>query len=57
MLATAESLNAAMVRSGWALAYRHYSEAYVGQEAEAKAAGRGLWQGRFIEPWDYRAGT
>ena len=57
MMATGESLNAAMVRSGWALAYRHYSEAYVGQEAEAKAAGRGLWQGRFIAPWDYRAGT
>lgn len=50
-----ESLNARMVRDGWALAYRRYSLAYVGEEAEARAAGRGVWQGPFIEPWEWRS--
>ena len=50
------NLNAEMVKSGWALAYRKYSRDYVGQEASAKAAGRGLWQGEFVEPWDWRRG-
>ena len=57
MMANGESLNAAMVRSGWALAYRRYSNAYVSEEAAAKAEGRGLWQGRFVTPWDYRSGA
>lgn len=48
-------LNAAMVRGGWALAFRRYSEAYVGVEGDAARAGRGLWSGRFEEPWAWRA--
>ncbi|MFO1154971.1 MAG: thermonuclease family protein [Rhodospirillales bacterium] len=48
-------LNAQMVRDGWALAYRRYSLAYVGEEAEARAAGRGMWRGQFIEPWEWRS--
>lgn len=48
-------LNAMMVRGGWALAYRQYSLDYVGEEAEARAAGRGVWQGPFIEPWEWRS--
>jgi Micrococcal nuclease (thermonuclease) homologs len=48
-------LGAAMVRAGWALDYRHYSHgAYAGEEAEAKAAGRGVWSGSLTPPWVWR---
>ena len=56
MEATGEDLNAAMVAAGWALAYRRYSTAYAGEEASARAARRGRWQGAFVPPWDHRAG-
>ena len=49
-------LNAWMVAQGFALAYRHYSRAYVGEEHSAKAARRGVWQGQFVEPWKWRRG-
>ena len=45
-----------MVSQGFALAYRKYSTAYVGQERAAKAARRGLWRGEFVAPWDWRRG-
>ena len=52
-------LNAEMVRLGWALAYRPGSDPfprpkYERQEAEARAAGRGMWRGTFIPPWEWR---
>jgi len=47
-------LNAEMVRLGWAVAYRQYSTTYVSLEDEARQAGRGLWQGHFQMPWDWR---
>lgn len=50
-----ENLNEWMVRQGWAVAYRHYSTAYVGAEDDAKKARRGLWAGEFQMPWDWRA--
>jgi endonuclease YncB( thermonuclease family) len=43
-------LNRTMVESGWALADRRVSEDYVAGEAEAEAAGRGLWSGEFALP-------
>lgn len=43
-----------LVRRGWALAYRQYGLTYVRQEAEARAAKRGLWETRFIAPWQWR---
>ena len=49
-------LNAEMVRRGWALAYRRYSTDYVDEENDARAAGRGIWQGRFVPPWEWRRG-
>jgi endonuclease YncB( thermonuclease family) len=52
--AGAEDLNAWMVAQGWALAYRQYSRAYVGQETAAHAAGLGIWRGAFTAPWDWR---
>ncbi len=51
-----KDLNAWMVSEGWALAYRRYSEAYVDEEAGAKAARVGVWRGDFVPPWDWRRG-
>lgn len=39
-----------------ALSDRTYSTAYVDAEEGARSAGRGIWQGRFEMPWDWRAG-
>lgn len=50
-------LNAWLVSEGWALAYRRYSADYVEEEASARAAQRGIWRGRFVAPWDWRAGV
>jgi len=37
-------LNAALIRSGFATEYERYSKGlYAGPQAEAKAAGRGVW--------------
>jgi endonuclease YncB( thermonuclease family) len=52
--AGADNLNAWMVREGWAVAYRRYSKDYVEEEAEARAAGRGVWRGDFMLPWKWR---
>lgn len=49
-------LNGALVAAGWALAYRRYSTRYVDEEAAARDAGRGLWRGEFVPPWDWRRG-
>jgi endonuclease YncB( thermonuclease family) len=49
-----EDMNARMVRDGWALAYRQYGSDYVAQETEARAMGSGIWQSRFVEPWEWR---
>ena len=51
-----QDVNAWLVREGWASAYRRYSTAYVGEEAAAKAAQRGVWRGEFVPPWDWRRG-
>jgi endonuclease YncB( thermonuclease family) len=49
-----EDLNEWMVQQGWALAYVEYSSAYVSAEQLARVQQRGLWQGAFIAPWDWR---
>jgi endonuclease YncB( thermonuclease family) len=51
------NLNKELVRRGWAVAYRRYSSYYIAVENEAKSAQRGLWQGAFIKPWDWRRGV
>jgi len=51
-----EDLNAWMVSQGWALAYRRHSRAYIRQERQASASKLGIWQGKFIAPWDWRRG-
>lgn len=51
-----EDLNGWMVVRGNAVAYRQYSSRYVSHEEEAKRAKRGLWNGEFDMPWDWRKG-
>lgn len=48
------NVNEEMVRSGWAIAYRRHGQDYAAAEAEARKARRGLWQGRFETPEDWR---
>ena len=43
-----------LVSEGLALAYVDYSEEYLDSEAEARAAGRGIWRGEVEAPWDWR---
>ncbi|KKN06452.1 hypothetical protein LCGC14_1077080 [marine sediment metagenome] len=50
-----EDLNAWLVAAGWAMAYQQYSKDYVPQENEARLDHRGIWQGEFIPPWEWRA--
>ena len=49
-------VNGWLVGEGWALAYRRYSRAYVGEESAARAARKGVWRGEFVAPWDWRRG-
>ena len=51
-----EEINRWMVTQGWAVAYRQFSEAYVPEEDQARAARRGLWAGTFVMPSDWRKG-
>lgn len=45
-------LGAEMVRLGWAVAS---DDTYMVEEAEAQARRRGIWQGSFARPADWRA--
>lgn len=49
-----EDLNAWMVQQGWAVAYRQYSKMYVALEEEAEREGRGIWNGEFQVPAEWR---
>jgi endonuclease YncB( thermonuclease family) len=46
-------INAWMVRQGWAVVSGH-TGTYESEQDEARAAGRGIWAGRFEWPWDWR---
>ena len=43
-----------MVSNGYAVAFRKYSKKYVSDEILAKQEKKGMWQGKFEMPWDYR---
>lgn len=43
-------MNREMVNTGWAVSYG----AYFAEEAEARKAGKGVWQGAFDSPSDWR---
>ncbi len=49
-------VNGEMVRLGWAIAYRKHSHSYIDEENEAREARRGIWQGAFESPEQWRAG-
>jgi endonuclease YncB( thermonuclease family) len=43
-----------MVIDGQAVAYRQFSQRYVGEENAARAARRGIWGTEFEMPWEWR---
>jgi len=49
------SLNDAMVRAGWAVAYTRHGLDHAAAQDEARAARRGIWQGRFVQPEQWRS--
>jgi endonuclease YncB( thermonuclease family) len=49
-----QSINAWLVRKGYAMAYRKYSGDYVPEETEARNAHRGVWSGSLLPPWEWR---
>ena len=49
-------LNRMMVKQGWAVAYRHYSERYVPDEDTARRERLGIWSGKFEPPAEWRRG-
>lgn len=49
-------INQLMVRQGWAVAYRQYSQEYVPDELSARRARAGMWSGTFVPPSDWRRG-
>ncbi len=47
-------IGAALVNAGWAVADPRQSGIYLPYEQQARDNGRGLWQGQFYKPWDWR---
>jgi endonuclease YncB( thermonuclease family) len=48
------SVNAWLVANGHAIAYRRYGTRYVPEAVEARRSRRGIWQGAFQEPAEFR---
>lgn len=53
--AGAVNINAELVKLGLAWAYVKYSTAYTTEEAIARRAKAGIWQGEALPAWDFRA--
>ena len=49
-----ESLSSYLVRSGYAFAYRRYSQKFIPDEDYARINKFGMWSMEFNYPWDYR---
>jgi len=49
-----ESLSAFLVRSGYAFAYKKYSDKFIKDEEFAKKNKLGMWAMKFQYPWDFR---
>lgn len=47
-------LGAALVNAGWAVANPKHTDIYAVYELQAQENKRGLWQGSFYKPWDWR---
>ena len=48
-------LNREMVRLGWAVAFRQFTDVFLEEELDAAKAARGLWRGQFERPTRFRA--
>ena len=48
------NINQWMVRNGWAIAYRYYSEDYIVDEEYAHDNKLGIWESEFVEPYTFR---
>ncbi len=48
-------LSREMVRKGWAVAFRRFSDDYLEEELDAAKAVRGIWRGGFTRPVEHRA--
>ncbi len=56
-LSNGRDINTEMIRQGWAVEYKQYSDGrYSEEEDEAHRAKRGLWAGTFAKPWEWRRG-
>ena len=49
-----KNINSFMVKNGWAIAYKYYSNLYVDDERWAIKNKLGIWKSIFIEPYQYR---
>ena len=47
-------LNGAIVRAGWALAYKQESTDFLDVEKQARLNDMGVWEYNFIPPWTWR---
>lgn len=52
-----QNINRWLVQQGLALAYVKYSSEFVAEERAAREAHRGMWDGTFVAPWDWRTRT
>lgn len=53
-LVDGRDIAAALVENGYAWAFVRYSDDYIGQEARARGAARGIWQAKTEAPWAFR---
>jgi endonuclease YncB( thermonuclease family) len=50
-----DDISAWLVRQGWALDYARYSGGtYANHQSQARSERRGVWQGEFEAPWEWR---
>jgi endonuclease YncB( thermonuclease family) len=47
-------INKEIVRAGYGLAYKQYSEKYTEDEDYARENKKGIWSGQFISPEEFR---
>lgn len=50
----AYDIGAAIVNAGWAVAYPKHTDIYMPYQIQSSQNKRGLWQGDFYMPWDWR---
>ena len=50
-------INEQLVLSGWAVAFKKRDPRYAAQEELAKKEKRGIWQGNFVHPHQFRSGS